>query len=155
MLWRNYLDWCRWSWYIHSGWFFSFLFKGVGCTEMIRKLSTDTLNGILSIFRLRGEKMEITYEQCSKSDDPNDLDSFIINGMGFRECIHCVSKERTKKSREVFRHWQKINFVNIHWKFLDLKNTQKNQNHGGVHHVIWGGLNDRTIYHKKSINNFA
>ena len=52
---------------------------------------------------LRGENMEIKYEQCTKNDSPTDLDTYKVNDLGFLELIHCCNIEKEKEAKNVKR----------------------------------------------------
>lgn len=55
--------------------------------------------------RLESSRSEdVIYGQCSKSDNPADLDTFKLNDLGFMELAHCCNKEKHKKAKEVHRY---------------------------------------------------
>ena len=76
----------------------------VDTVKGIRKLSTIPLKLIQRLLHPRSEKMEKIYKQCTKSDNPDDLDTFIVNDLGFLELVHCVNKEKQEKAKKVHRY---------------------------------------------------
>ena len=72
--------------------------------QVIRKLSSVSLNGIPISLHLMGGKM-IKYIQFQASDNPADLDTYIMGPLGWYQLRHCCNIEKQKKAEaEKFRY---------------------------------------------------
>lgn len=70
-------------------------------TKVIRKLSTNMINYLQRLFSSRGENMKKKYEQCTRSNNPKDLDTYIINdSTGLETLVKCVVADREKKTKQ-------------------------------------------------------